>query len=362
MARVRPTLIRPAPPAPPTPSATSAPIHPHTLTLENLMDRPASSQPHLSAVSRRAALFTFGALAAAAALPSAVQAFTPAKPAAAPAGAKPAKDWFAISLAQWSLHKTLYAKQLDHLDFPKTAKETYGILAVEYVNSFFAKKGDSAYTAELRKRCDDLGVKSVLIMCDGEGALGDADQAKRLQAVDNHRKWLDAASALGCHSIRVNAQSSGTWDEQLDRAADGLRRLGELGDKQGLNVIVENHGGLSSNGKWLTGVMKKVAHPRVGTLPDFGNFTIKPGEVYDKYIGTEELMPFAKGVSAKSHDFDEKTGDEAGKDYRRLLKIVYDAGYRGHIGIEYEGGKISEEAGIKATKALLEKIRAEMSA
>jgi len=268
---------------------------------------------------------------------------------------------FKVSLAQWSLNRALFGGKLDHLDFPKAAKEEFGIGAVEYVNQFWKKKGDAEYTRELRKRCDDLGVKSLLIMCDGEGALGDADEAKRKQAVENHRKWLDAAAALGCHSIRVNAQSGGTYDEQRDRAADGLRRLCEVADPMGLNVIVENHGGLSSNGAWLAAVIKQVDHKRAGTLPDFGNFRVSDKEAYDRYKGTEELMPFAKGVSAKSYDFNE-AGDETTIDYRRMLKIVLAAKYNGYIGIEYEGGRLGEAEGIRATKTLLERVRDEIAA
>ncbi len=288
---------------------------------------------------------------------SAKPATQPATP-AAPAAAAPL---FLISLAQWSLHKTLYANTLDHLDFPKYSKEQCGIDAVEYVSTFFKQKSDAAYNAELRKRCDGLGVRSVLIMVDGEGALGDPDATKRATAVENHRKWLEAAKALGCHSIRVNAQSEGTFEEQQKLAADGLRKLSELGDTFGLNVIVENHWGNSSHGGWLSGVMKLVNHPRCGTLPDFGNFDPK---VYDKYQGVKDMMPFAKGVSAKSHEFaldGPNKGDEVRTDYRRMLKIVLDAGYKGHIGVEYEGDKHSENDGVMLTKKLLEKIRAEMS-
>lgn len=262
---------------------------------------------------------------------------------------------FTISLAQWSLHKTLFAGELDHLDFPRAARADFGIDAVEYVNAFFKEKNSAAYVAELKKRCDAEGVASLLIMCDGEGALGDPDAAARSKAVENHRKWIDAASALGCHSIRVNAQSSGERDEQMKLAADGLRKLCEVGDAAGISVIVENHGGLSSHGDWLAGVMKLVDHPRVGSLPDFGNFY-----EYDRYKGVEDLMPFAKGVSAKSWDFDDATGEETKMDYRRLLRIVVDAGYRGRIGIEFEGKRLDEREGVRRTKALLEHIRGEM--
>lgn len=261
---------------------------------------------------------------------------------------------FLISLAQWSLHRALEAGQLDHLDFPKTAIKDYGIDAVEYVNTFFKKKGDKDYIAELKKRCDDLAVRSVLIMCDNEGNIGDPDSAKRTQAVENHHKWVEAAQALGCHSIRVNARSDGTPDEQQKLAADGLRRLCEFGDQHGINVIVENHGGLSSHGDWLAGVMKLVNHPRAGTLPDFGNFY-----EYDRYKGVEEMMPYAKGVSAKSHEFND-AGEEVQTDYHRMMKIVLAAGYHGRLGIEYEGDKHSEPDGIRLTKRLLEKVRVEL--
>ncbi len=284
-------------------------------------------------------------------------AFPNVTPAPKPAPAGPAKPLFSISLAQWSLHRMLYDKKLDHLDFPRFAKERFGIEAVEYVNAFFTKKGDAAYVAELKKRCADVGVTSVLIMCDGEGALGDADPAARTKAVTNHHKWVEAAKALGCHSIRVNAQSSGTFAEQQKLAADGLRKLSEFGDTMGINVIVENHGGLSSDADWLAGVMKLVAHPRCGTLPDFGNF---PKEA-DRYKSVETLMKFAKAVSAKSWDFDDKTGDHVGFDFKPLMKSVLAANYHGWVGIEYEGNRLPEIEGVAATKRLLERLRNELA-
>jgi sugar phosphate isomerase/epimerase len=196
-------------------------------------------------------------------------------------------------------------------------------------------------------------------MCDAEGRLGDPDDGARTKAVESHYKWVEAAKFLGCHSVRVNAASEGEWKEQMRLAADGLRRLSEFGDEHGINVIVENHGGLSSNGEWLTGVIDMVDHPRSGTLPDFGNFRIRENEHYDNYKGVAELMPHAKAVSAKSHDFDDQ-GNETNLDYLRLLKIVLDAGYHGYVGIEYEGTRLTEHEGIKATKALLEKVRDEL--
>jgi L-ribulose-5-phosphate 3-epimerase len=276
--------------------------------------------------------------------------------ATSPSSKSAKRPLFKISLAEWSLHKTLFDKKLDPLDFPRTARQEYGIDAVEYVNQFWMDKAkDRNYLTELKKRCDGEGVRSVLIMCDDEGDLGDADAAKRRQAVENHFKWVEAAKFLGCHAIRVNAEGSGTPEEQRDRIAEALRRLTEFGGTHGLNVIVENHGGLSSNGQWLASVIRKVNLPNCGTLPDFGNF-----ETYDRYQGVTELMPFAKGVSAKSHDFDDQ-GNEIHTDYRRMLKIVLDAGYHGYLGIEYEGEKLSEPDGIRATKRLVERVQGELS-
>ncbi len=271
------------------------------------------------------------------------------------------KPLFKISLAEWSFHRALRAGEMDNLDFPLIAKREYGIDGVEYVNVFFQDKANDAdYLAELKKRCDDNGVTSVLIMCDAEGDLGNPTETKRTEAVENHYKWVEAAKFLGCHSIRVNARSEGSYDEQRDRAADGLHRLSEFGAKHDINVIVENHGGLSSNGAWLAAVMKQVNLPNCGTLPDFGNFQTSPGEWYDKYQGVRELMPYAKGVSAKSHVFD-AAGNEAEIDYRQMLKIVLDAGYHGYIGIEWEGDTPSEPEGVRLTKALLERVRDELS-
>ncbi|MDY3562821.1 sugar phosphate isomerase/epimerase [Gemmata sp. JC673] len=287
------------------------------------------------------------------------------------AAAEPA-DLFKISLAQWSLHRAFRAKggdKLDPLKFAEISAKQYGITAIEYVNQFYAdKKKDGAYLTDLKKVADDNKVTSVLIMCDGEGNLGNPDEKGRAQAVENHKRWAEWAKFLGCHSIRVNAASD--WKkgfaETQKLAADGLRKLAEFTDTLGINTIVENHGGLSSHGGWLAGVMKLVDHKRCGTLPDFGNFNIGKIEgvketAYDRYKGVDELMPFAKGVSAKSHDFDDK-GNETHTDYRKMLEIVLKKHkYSGFVGIEYEGGKLSEADGIKATKKLLETVRAELA-
>jgi len=275
------------------------------------------------------------------------------------ASPKVPKAPFEISLAEWSLHKELFAKTITNLDFARVAHQDYGISAIELVNQFMMKQAnDQAYLGDLKKRADDEGVRILLIMCDGEGEIGDIDSAKRRQAVNNHHKWADAAKFLGCHSIRVNAATGnvGSFEEQQRRAADGLAELSAYCAPLGLNCIVENHGGLSSNGQWLAGVMRLVNRPNCGTLPDFGNFQIKPGDWYDRYVGVAEMMPFAKAVSAKSYDFDAQ-GNCIETDYSRILKIVLDAGYHGYVGIEYEGSTLSESNGIRATKLLLERIR-----
>lgn len=276
-----------------------------------------------------------------------------------------AKPFFEISLAEWSLHKALFAKEMTNLDFPEMAKKEFGISVVEYVNSFFKDKAeDTKYLDELLKRCRDNGVKNHLIMCDGEGEMANADDAKRKKAVENHYKWVNAAKYLGCATIRVNAAGPGSREDVASAAVDGLSRLGEYAAKEKINVLVENHGGYSSDGGWLSGVMKKINMPNVGTLPDFGNFCLKRDskdwkiclDGYDRYKGTKELMPFAKGVSAKSYDFDAK-GNCIETDYGKMMKIVKSAGFKGYVGIEYEGSALPEKEGIRKTKALLERFR-----
>lgn len=265
--------------------------------------------------------------------------------------------FFDISLAQWSLNKALFGRnveKLDNLDFPAYAKEKFDIHAVEYVNQFFMD-ADMAYIKELLKRTQDIGVKNVLIMIDREGNLGDTDEAKRKEAVENHYKWVEYAHILGCHSIRVNAGGRGTAEEVAYAATRSLRTLSQFAADYRINVIVENHGGYSSRASWLVNVIRNTGMVNCGVLPDFGNFNVdyrKGGEKYDLYLGMKELMPLAKGVSAKSHNFDEE-GNEVDKDFYRLLKIVKDAGFRGYIGIEYEGSDLSQDEGVMATKNLL---------
>ena len=292
--------------------------------------------------------------------------------------------FFSISLAQWSLHKAYFGDninwqalqsddpsailqgEIDPIDFAVLARNEFDISGIEYVNTFYFDKAENtSYLSELKQRADDHDVESVLIMCDALGNLGDLDQGARIRAVENHYKWVNAAKYLGCHSIRVNAAGNGTAEEVADAAVDGLGRLAEYGAVEGINIIVENHGGYSSDGEWLTGVMKQVNNDYCGTLPDFGNFCVERSadgctNMYDRYKGMAELMPFAKGVSAKSHAFD-ANGNETASDYARIMQIVKDAGYTGFVGIEYEGSELTEFEGIRATKELLEKVGREIS-
>jgi len=292
-------------------------------------------------------------------------------------GSEDESPLFKISLAQWSLHRHLFGNAIEklrwsklveelkkdslatmigkitNLDFPVIARKKFEIDAVEYVNQFFLDKAkDKKYLKELKNRSDSMGVKNLLIMCDHEGNLGSKSEKERKKAVENHYKWIDAARLLGCHSIRVNAQGDGSAEDQKKQMVESLSKLVEYSGERGINLIVENHGGLSSNATWLSEVVKEVNHPCIGTLPDFGNF---PEEI-DMYESIEKLMPFAKGVSAKSYNFD-KNGNETNIDYMRMVRIVVAAGYRGHLGIEYEGENLVEYEGIRKTKDLLERIR-----
>lgn len=262
------------------------------------------------------------------------------------------KSWFDISLAQWSLHRTINKGDLKNIDFPQFTAEKFGIYGVEYVNQFFKDKAqDMTYLKDLKNRAKSSGVKNVLIMVDGEGNLGDDDNGKRLKAVENHYKWIDAANFLGCTSIRVNAAGKGSKEEVAKRVVESLSTLSDYGKKAKINVIVENHGGISSHGDWLSGVLKSVGKKNCGSLPDFGNFY-----EYDRYQGVIDLMPYAKGVSAKSNVFD-ANGNERNIDYDKMMKIVKEAKYKGYVGIEYEGSELSEIDGIIATKKLLERFK-----
>ena len=276
------------------------------------------------------------------------------------------EPFFKLSLAQWSLHRSMgEGGDVHPFDFAQKAQE-YGFSGIEYVNQIYRKQieelGLNAVLDTLKKKSAEHGVENVLIMIDGEGDLASPNEEDRNQAVENHKKWVDAAAFLGCHSIRVNVFGTNEPEEWSKAAEDGLRKLADYAATKNINVLVENHGWLSSDPPKLLSVINAVGRENVGTLPDFGNFCIKRGngerwgecleEYEDIYKGVEMLMTKAKGVSGKSYDFDED-GYETKLDYPRLLQIVKDAGYTGYIDVEYEGDRLSEEEGILATKALL---------
>ncbi|TXG36746.1 sugar phosphate isomerase/epimerase family protein [Seonamhaeicola maritimus] len=273
---------------------------------------------------------------------------------------------FDISLAQWSVRQALKNKTITNLDFPKYAKDKYGILGVEYVSFFFEKPAtNKSYQKELKMRAEDEGVKNLLIMVGREGALGHNDKNQRLKSVDAHKRWIEAAHAIGCHSVRVDAKGNGSREDMLKYNAESFTALSEFAKDFGLNVILENHGGFSSDGHWVVELMNKVNLPNCGTLPDFGNFCIEGKKndcknEYDRYKGMKDMMPFAKAVSAKSYHFDDK-GNETTIDFKRMLEIVKKHNYSDYIGIEYEGEIMSPDDGIMATKRLLERVRSELA-
>jgi sugar phosphate isomerase/epimerase len=269
-----------------------------------------------------------------------------------------------ISLAEWSIHRALDSGRLKPENFASIAKNDFGISAVEYVNSFYKQHGtDEAFWKKMRAKADSLGVRSLLIMVDEEGDLGNPDAKGRAQAVENHHKWVDAAGILGCHSIRINAFGDGSKEQVQSAMVDALKQLCTYAQSKNINVLIENHGLYSSDGQWVAEIMQKVNMPNCGTLPDCGNWctAVKWGstednkckEVYDRYKGVSEMLPFAKGLSAKTYDFNDQ-GNETIIDYAKILKSAQDSNFSGYVGIEYEGHRLSESDGIVATKKLLE--------
>lgn len=287
-----------------------------------------------------------------------------------------------LSLSQWALHRAIFGNSKDNyqewqrllhsdpdqlwqgnlhpLDFPKKAKEL-GFDAVEYVNSLiFGHAKDKIFLNELKHRTDSEGIKNVLIMVDEEGFIGHPDSKERTKAIENHFKWMEASKHLGCPFMRINAFSMGPAEEQKKLAAEGLHRLAEKAKEFGLYILIENHGGMSSNADWLVETIKLANHELLGTVVDFDNFTFSEdfiwgdGDIYNRYIGVEKLIPFAKSVSAKTHAFDIQ-GFETTIDYTRMMQLVKNSGFSDYICVEYEGNRLTEEEGILATKALIEK-------
>lgn len=289
------------------------------------------------------------------------------------------KLFFQLAVSQFSFASQFWTQQLKPLDFPAKSKEL-GITGLDYCSMFFADKAkDQQFLSQLKQRSADAGTYNLRIMVDGEGVLGDLNEATRTKAIENHYKWIDAAATLGCPMIRVNVEGEGKPEDVATAAVDSLGRLIGYGSRQHIDVIVENHVGISCNGAWLAGVMKQLNSPHCGTLADFGNFCInrtKPEtmdiagymktkclEEYDRYKGITELMPFAKGVHAKTHLFT-ADGNDQETDFNRMFKIIKGSGFTGWVSIEYEGGLfkmyskdskyLDDYAGTVATKNLVE--------
>lgn len=270
-----------------------------------------------------------------------------------------------LSLAQWSLNRQFFNGLLDPNDFANIAKNTYGINAVEYVSQFYKDSAkDEKFWIKMKERADRVGVNNLLMMVDDEGDLGIANDTERIKSIENHYKWVDAAKMLGCHSIRVNAFGDSDKSIYSSAIVDSMGRLADNAAKENINVVIENHGLYSSDAKLITDIIKQVDKSNFGALPDFGNWCLSAkwggtqgecNEEYNRYQGVLEFLPYAKGISAKSYDFNEK-GEDAIIDYYKMLKIIKDFGFKGHIGIEYEGVVLSEYEGILATKALIEKV------
>ena len=288
---------------------------------------------------------------------------------------KPKELFFKLSLAQWSLHKNIKYGDMDPYEFAQVAK-SFNFSGIEYVTALYdnvmkVRDGDMSkaitFWARKNKKLAEINdIKNVLIMIDEIEGLAEENKLRRLKAVDNHKMWIDAAEIMGCESVRLNLYGTSNAEKWKDLSIKSLSDLGSYAKNSGVNVIVENHGRISSDIPKLMDVIYGVNMDNVGTLPDFGNFcmadegygSVFDGScetVYDFYKGVEEMMPKAFAVSAKSNDFDEN-GDEKTIDYMRMMKIVKSFGYTGYIGVEYEGNRLSEEEGIKATRDLLIKI------
>jgi len=272
-----------------------------------------------------------------------------------------AKAPFKISLSQRSLRQEYVAARLDPLDFPRVASR-FGVDAVEYVSTFYESKlKNKRDLAELKRRAAGEGIWSKLIIVDGASALGAPEPKSRRRAIDEHKKWVEAAAFLGGHAVSVRATSHGSEDDQVKWLSDGVRSLCKFSEPFGIDILLENHDGFSANGTWLGEVLSAVGHPRCGSRPDFGNFKLDDGREYDRYQGVRELSPFARAFSAKAYDFNDR-GEETSINYAQMLKIVLDAGYHGHVAIEYEGKRLSEQAGILRTQQLLERVQTRLAA
>jgi L-ribulose-5-phosphate 3-epimerase len=261
--------------------------------------------------------------------------------AAAAAGARaadrPTRD--DISLAAWSLNRSFFvAQKWKLLDLPRIVRTEFDINGIELVNQFF-ENPMMRYLRELKANAAKFGVTFVLIMVDGEGDMIAPDKNERMQAAIAHRKWVDIAHYLGCHAIRCNLGGSTrdtSWKTDKDmvsRATESCGNLLEYAKGADLNVVLENHGGASSDADIMVSLMKAINHPNIGTLPDFGN--VNPGDDHADVL--RKIAPYAKGISVKASWRPDGTHNPAW-DLEKMIRICQEAGYHGFWGIESSFG------------------------
>lgn len=269
-----------------------------------------------------------------------------------------------LVLAQWSFNKELFAGQMNTFDFIREAKEM-GFSGVEFVNQFFMDKiEDEAYLDSLRATSEKIGIKNTLLMIDRAGNLGASDEKEREAAVLEHKKWMLAAAHLGCPNIRVNAHGDGSSEEVFEACKSSIAKLLTWGKQRKVGVIIENHGGYSSDGDWLYRLIQELEPYGVASLADFDNWCIERenGELwgapcvkeYDRYKGMQQLLPSAKSVSVKAFEFD-ANGLPVKSDFSRMFRLIRDSGYDGYLAVEFEGHGIDAKEGILKTKALAER-------
>ena len=293
-----------------------------------------------------------------------------------------------IGLQMYSFAPLIMQGKFDLLGFPDLVKNTYGINGAEYWSiPFMGRENDKDFLNDIKRRSDDNGVDNLIILVDdidiktmqSGPSLASSNKNDRDTAIDYHKKWIDVAKEIGCHSIRVNLKSDESDNKKiLDNSSESISRLIEFSKQDNISIVIENHGGITADADWLVSLIKNVDNKYVGTLPDFGdyNFCVDRGALnfddigkvcknqYDKYLGVKKLMPYAKGVSAKSHEFG-KDGEELSTNYSRMIKIISESNYKGYITIEYEGAMmgmfggegtyLNPHEGILATKKLINK-------
>ncbi len=269
-----------------------------------------------------------------------------------------------IGLSTWSLHRHMgpikrqvvtdtgekhewteeYPEDVSLLDFAGFARKEYGLTHLELIQMSFPST-EASYLKKLRSAVEaaEAVIENVPI---DVGDICELAPERRAEHVRNIKSWMDVAAAIGSRAVRVNTGPSREGSDALALAVESCKRLAEHADKLGLNVLIENHGGISSDPQLLKQLIESVSTERMGACPDFGGF-----DEAIRYDGLQKIMPLAKLVHAKSYAFDEH-GEETAIDYARCMQIVKNSGFSGVLSIEYEGdGNASE--GIKKTKELI---------